>query len=534
MLQSEFETPKRAAREWQGPLLPRVKQPDASISTTTVFYPLHSTTSNQTMVYIDNIKSDVTLVDARTRLPIHPASDPVCHSQAFDAKMYNDGYYGQESMVTVPVKVSYGQEFYFNIENRNPEASDDEPISETDFKVIIRMTHLSRRNDKPVVEALIGSGSTQAIYGVDCSRRSSFRFPGHSRHLRFFNGVSGKITIEIIIGSIPTLPLASREDDPQDSDDDVSEWGDHPCFDIGENLNRSKVVFEYELSQPEDPVQRSKLRRKRRAALELLRPKIKPMSKTMAGLLRAKRGRPPTKLRLSLPEAGHHADGSQPAPEGHILSPTRPSRESSIDDMYWTPRSSASSPGPSGTQDEGNISGAIQHTSEVLPQPQPSHPASIPSSSQHLGTAMSPARLGAAPLYDDEVVEVKPPLPSPASSSSSSPVVRSDNARAAALASEYQQITEKLRFFDGVLEDKIRQEARLTFLVDTKSGNSTFADKQELLKVQNSIRVYKQDIKDAQDRQTQLFLEKQGLQRRPADSEPQKSEVVDLTMDDDV
>ncbi|TCD61438.1 hypothetical protein EIP91_008436 [Steccherinum ochraceum] len=358
------------------------------------------------MVYIENIKCEVTLMDARTRTrqPINPASRPVyqeCHS----SNTYIDG---QDLVVTVPVKVVYGQEFYLVVENRNPEALDDESGSEsdsdsditsdTDFNVTIRIAHWRRQQRQ--------TGSIQTIYGIDCSQRRLFKFPDYSRHLRFLKGVHGKITIDLLVGSILSLPARLRDDEPQpeDSDDDVSDWGGYPMFNILLDEDRCRVVFEYQLVQSQyilqsasyeadtmflpclssGSIERSKERKKRQAVLQLLRSKVGSRAQAVAFFLR-KRRQLPTRSRpkrgsapssgssvapgaQAITQAGDPVDGSLRTPRSPIPTQTQPSRESSFDDTYWTPNSFDWSPGPSGAQVEGATSNAVQRTSDALPQ----------------------------------------------------------------------------------------------------------------------------------------------------------------------
>lgn len=203
-----------------------------------------------------------------------------------------------------------------------------------------------------------------------------------------------------------------------------------------------------------DPVERSKQRRKRRAVLEMLHTKAKTKIKTSAPLLHAKkRGRPP-KAHKRLVRSRVYRDTASPGPSGvqaedhdhahpdgsHMHVPPQLSRESSSDEMYFTPRTSLSSPGPSGTSAEDHTSNPAQHDPDVPPQPR-SHSQSVdeahsaprpaqqlphstitrrsrPSSSSPPQDAVTP--LGSSPVlpHEDEIVEVKPRLASPASSSS--------------------------------------------------------------------------------------------------------------------
>ncbi|TCD61268.1 hypothetical protein EIP91_008684 [Steccherinum ochraceum] len=105
--------------------------------------------------------------------------------------------------------------------------------------------------------------------------------------------------------------------------------------------------------------------------------------------------------------------------------------------------------------------------------------------------------------------------PQQASSSRSISQTASTNVRVTSLARELQDTTTKLRLLQSMLDEKIRQ------------NRGDFPDKRDALRVQESIRVYKQDVKDAEAKQDQLI---RALQ---APAEPQRDELIDLTMDDD-
>ncbi|TCD63267.1 hypothetical protein EIP91_005788 [Steccherinum ochraceum] len=114
--------------------------------------------------------------------------------------------------------------------------------------------------------------------------------------------------------------------------------------------------------------------------------------------------------------------------------------------------------------------------------------------------------------HEDAVVKEKLSLPSASDGSSRK---RSPNPRMAALARELQETTNKLRLLQSMLDDKTRQK------------NRVLADEREALRVQDSIRVYKQDIKEAEAKQDRL------LQALQSPIEPHHEGTVDLTMDDD-
>ncbi|TCD61431.1 hypothetical protein EIP91_008429 [Steccherinum ochraceum] len=181
------------------------------------------------MVFDSQTQVSVVLKGAQSHRPLNEAWKPVQHTTGNDGK----------STVVAHLEVKYGQEFYFEIENKKAAQVRRTEPSFANVQVDFIIPYLQ---SAPFKRTFIPPGETVAIHGVDYNQKV-FAFPRQvaaaQRHQPTSTDHHGELRVRVFMG---TSKVTCAEETAIGSSDSGSECG--PSVpDVNENI--VTVIFKY-------------------------------------------------------------------------------------------------------------------------------------------------------------------------------------------------------------------------------------------------------------------------------------------------
>ncbi|TCD61269.1 hypothetical protein EIP91_008685 [Steccherinum ochraceum] len=445
-----------------------------------------------------------------------------------------------ERRAIVHLEAHYGQKFYIEVQNRNfATTPQNAQLSNIVADVDISIPHLDiNTSNAPIYCA---AGKTTNIYNIT-DNGEPFKFPAYNRNDT--NVSAGYITLYLQIGESHTYTF------------DMSRGGSlskrmlySPVFRPIASKNTS-VMFKYSLQRQQES-SRSNKRRKISPDRELPVPDLatdSPESDIEAVPIIAKRRRTknvPSPIGMSEPPSeSSETPSTPPVVQTEQASSTRsrsPSHaqypqvdgRAGTDDPYLDSLYVSRGPSPVGSEQVQPEAGPSRpsadfeaHLNGTQSPPQLENPANNQTDADDAPSLapQSPPQLGSNMDVDiEEVEDEKKPLVVPTATKARRKGRNEERSQAALVSKELEDVTREI----NALADVVLMQS-------CKEASLPAGDQRAKRDLQTTIRVLKQDIEAKKEKQARLLRDLQRVTNTAsATSQPVKTEIMDLTLDDD-